>query len=96
MGGKRTLGVAALNGSRQMTGMWWKLGVLLVVTVLLAFAVIPFRTHAIAYDPAHPPKPWSLGQMLANMSVTPTALLLILVIVAAATFVAINVVRGRW
>jgi hypothetical protein len=34
--------------------------------------------------------------MLANMSVTPTALLLILVIVAAATFVAINVVRGRW
>jgi type II secretory pathway component PulF len=76
--------------------MWWKLGGLFVLAAALCVSVIPFRTHAVMYDPSNPPAPWTLRAMLANMYLTPTAGLLIAAIVAVASFVAWKVLRGQW
>jgi hypothetical protein len=76
--------------------MWWKLGGLLVVTAALCLSVLPIRTHAALYDPSNPPKPWTFTDMLGSMYLTPTAGLLIVMIVAVAGFVAFKVIRGQW
>lgn len=78
--------------------MWWKLLGLLVVTAALVFAVIPIRTHAIIYDPMNqaPPLPGSFGDMLENMYLTPGAALVILFVLAVASFMAFKVYRGHW
>jgi hypothetical protein len=78
--------------------MWWKLTVLFVLTAALVFAVVPIRTHAVAYDPLVEPPPefGSIADILANMYLTPGAVLLILCIVAGASFVAFKVVRRQW
>ncbi|MDT9600010.1 hypothetical protein [Sphingosinicella rhizophila] len=77
--------------------MWWKLGGLLVLTAALVIGVIPIRTHAVLYDPAKslpPPMP-SLGEMFSTMYLTPGTALLISVILAAAGFVALKIIRGQ-
>jgi uncharacterized membrane protein len=78
--------------------MWWKLVGLLALTAALVFAVIPIRTHAVVYDPMDEPPParGSFGDVLGNMYLTPGTALLILVIVAVASFVAFKVLRGHW
>jgi len=78
--------------------MWWKLTGLFVLTSALVFAVIPIRTHSVAYDPLSEPPPsfGSFADMLANMYLTPGTVLLILCIVAGASFVAFKVVRRQW
>jgi hypothetical protein len=78
--------------------MWWKLVGLLVVTAVLIVSVIPFRTHAVAYDPMKdppPPRP-SFLSMFANMYLTPGTAVAILVILGLAGFVAMKVIRGHW
>lgn len=78
--------------------MWWKLVGLVVVTVALVFAVMPIRTHAVVYDPMNEPPPArpSFGDMLGGMYLTPGTALLILFILAVASFVAFKVRRGHW
>jgi len=76
--------------------VWWKLGGLVVLTAVLCLLVLPIRTHAVISDPSNPPKPWTFTDMLASMYLTPTAGLLIAVIVAVAAFVAFKVIRGQW
>jgi hypothetical protein len=76
--------------------MWWKLSALAVVTATLVFAVIPIRTHAVRYDHSNPPPRPSLASAIANMYVTPGAAVLIALLLAIATFVALRVIRGRW
>ncbi len=76
--------------------MWWKLGGPCVVTAVLCVSVLPVRTHAVFYDPSNPPKRWTLKLMLTNMYLTPTAGLLIAIILTGAAFVAFKVVRGHW
>ena len=76
--------------------MWWKLGGLVVLTAVLCLSVLPIRTHAVTYDPSKPPKPWTFTHMLGSMYLTPTAGLLIAIIVAVAAFIAFKVVRGQW
>ena len=78
--------------------MWWKLAGLLVVTAILIKLVIPLRTRALAYDPlTHQtsralPKFWSFD----HAYLTPVSLVIILIVLAAAAFVATKVVRGQW
>jgi NADH:ubiquinone oxidoreductase subunit 6 (subunit J) len=78
--------------------MWWKLGALLALTATLVFAVVPIRTHAISYDALNevPPQRSAFGNVLANMYLTPVTVLVILCIVAGASFVAFKIVRGHW
>ena len=80
------------------TLMWWKLIGLFVLTAALVVALIPIRTHAIAYDPMSepPPERGSLADVFSNMYLTPGTVLLILCIVAVAGFVASKIVRGHW
>ena len=78
------------------SGMWWKLGGLLVLTAVLCLSLLLVRTHAVTYDQFNPPKPWTLRLMLANTYLTPTAGLLIAIILAGAAFVAFKVIRGQW
>jgi len=53
--------------------MWWKLGILFLITAAMIFCIIPVRTHAVLFDPAKPPEPakWTLSGMIANMYLTP-------------------------
>jgi uncharacterized membrane protein len=78
--------------------MWWKLVGLFALTALLVFAVIPIRTHAVGYDPmaGPPPERPPFSQLFSNMYLTPATGVLILLILAVATFVALKVVRGHW
>lgn len=78
--------------------MWWKLTGLFVLTAALVFAVIPIRTHAVAYDPMNdpPPERASFGNVLGDMYLTPGTAILIALILAVAGFVAFRVVRGHW
>lgn len=78
--------------------MWWKLCGLFVLTAALVFAVIPVRTHAVVYELMNEPpaERGSCGDVLSNMYLTPGTLLLILCIVAVASFVALKVLRGHW
>lgn len=78
--------------------MWWKLTGLFVLTAALVFAVIPIRTHAVAYDPLseQPPLGGPIADILAALYLTPGTVLLILCIGAGASFVALKVVRRQW
>ena len=78
--------------------MWWKLLGLLLLTATLVFVVIPIRTHAVVYDPVNdpPPEPPSLGDFLGALYLTPGTVLVILLIVGVASFVAFKVVRRHW
>jgi uncharacterized membrane protein len=78
--------------------MWWKLVGLVVLTAGLVFAVIPIRTHAVVYDPTNKPPSDRvfIGDILGNMYLTPGAALLILFILAVASFLAFKVARRNW
>ena len=78
--------------------MWWKLTALLVLTTALVFAAIPIRTHGVMFDPLLDPSPprWSWDGALGDMYLTPTTVLLIIVILAVAGFVAAKVLRREW
>lgn len=79
--------------------MWWKLVGLVVLTAVLIYAVIPVRTQVGVYDPMNEPPPAnpSLADWLAApMYLTPDTVLLILLILAVASFVAFKVFRRRW
>lgn len=75
--------------------MWWKLAGLVVLTGALCLLVLPIRTHAVMYDPSNPPKASTLREFVASMYLTPTAWLLIVVILAGAAFVVFKVIRGQ-
>ena len=78
--------------------MWWKLGGLLLVTVVLIVIVLPMRTHAVSYDafneqaPARP----SLLDAFGNMYLTPASGVIVVAILATAGFVAMKIMRGQW
>lgn len=81
--------------------MWWKLAALVTVTGLLIFALIPIRTHAVKYDidrNASGPLPstpsLSLRQMVENMYLTPGTVVLIVLIVAIAAYLALRIIRA--
>jgi hypothetical protein len=76
--------------------MWWKLGILTIITVALIFCVIPIRTHAVLIDPANPPPPtrWTLSFIMSNMYVTPGTLGLIGILLAMAIYVGFRIVRS--
>ena len=75
--------------------MWWKLGILLIITAGLIFSVIPIRTHAVLIDPTNPPPPtrWSLSFIISHMYVTPSTVALIGAILVLAGFIAFRIVR---
>ena len=78
--------------------MGWKLGGLLVATVIIALSIVPIRTHAVGYDPSRdspPPRP-SIRRHLANMYLTPRTITTILAVAALAGFIAFKIVRGDW
>lgn len=67
--------------------MWWKLGILVVLTVGLIFCVIPVRTHAVLHDPTNPPPSPTLGALVSNMYLTAGTVAVIVTILAAAVAV---------
>jgi len=73
--------------------MWWKLGILSLITAALIFCIIPIRTHAVLFDPAKPPK-WTLSGIIANMYLTPATVWMICVLLALAAYVAFRIVRS--
>ncbi len=76
--------------------MWWKLSALLLVTLVIAFAVIPMRTHAVAYDPDANQSGWSLSSMVGAMFLTPGTVAVLAIILAGSGFVAFQIIRGNW
>lgn len=76
--------------------MWWKLGILVIVTAGLIFFIIPIRTHAVLFDPANPPPPtrWTLSSAVSNMYLTPGAIALICAVLAVAGYLAFRIVRS--
>ena len=78
--------------------MGWKLGGLIVATVIIALSIVPIRTHAVGHDPSRDspqPRP-SIRGHLTNMYLTPRTVMTIFAIVALAGFVAFKIVRGDW
>ena len=73
--------------------MWWKLGILSLITTAVVFIIIPIRTHAVLFDPAKPPK-WMLSGMIANMYLTPATVAMMCVLLALAAYVAFRIVRS--
>jgi len=73
--------------------MWWKLGILSLITTAVVFIIIPIRTHAVLFDPAKPPK-WTLSGMIANMYLTPGTAAIISMVLALAGYVAFKIVRS--
>jgi hypothetical protein len=76
--------------------MWWKFTLLVLVTVVMVFSVIPIRTHAVRYEPYNdpPPQAWSFMGLLKSMYLTPTSIALIAGILLMAFAVAIWIVRS--
>jgi len=76
--------------------MWWKLGILVLLTIVLVGSVIPIRTHAVGYDPVNqaPPQTWSLGALLRGIYFPPTTVALIAAILVAAVAIAFWIVRS--
>ena len=73
--------------------MWWKLGSLFVLTVVVVVAIIPIHTRAVLYNtnetlPVGVSK-WTLPNLFMNMYITPATIvqigliLLIAVIIGA-------------
>ncbi len=75
--------------------MWWKLGMLSLITAALIFCIIPIRTHAVLFDPNKPTEParWTLSAMIANMYLTPGTVAIICMLLALAAYVAFRIVR---
>lgn len=79
--------------------MWWKLAGLVVVTAVLIYAFIPIRTQVGVYDPLNesaPADPSFADLLAASMYLTPGSVLIVLVILAVASFVAFKVIRRHW
>lgn len=76
--------------------MWWKLGILSIVTAAVIFCVIPIRTHAVLIDPEHPPPAFKLTLLfiVSNMYFTPATLALIGVLLSMATYIGFRIVRN--
>ncbi|AJP73917.1 hypothetical protein TS85_22120 [Sphingomonas hengshuiensis] len=76
--------------------MWWKLTFLGIVTAGLIFSLIPIRTHAVMIDPASPPPPtrWTLRFIVSNMYLTPGTLIVICLVLAAAGYITLRIVRS--
>jgi len=76
--------------------MWWKLGILSLITAALMFCIIPIRTHAVLFDPASPQEPakWTLSAMMANMYLTPGTVGMMCMLLAVAAYVAFRIVRS--
>ena len=74
--------------------MWWKLGLLSVITAALIFCIIPIRTHAVLIDPAQLPPKWTLSSMIANMYLTPGAVGMMCILLAIAAYIALRIVRS--
>ena len=76
--------------------MWWKLALLVIVTVGLIFCITPIRTHAALLNPASPrtaPR-WGVWSMVSDMYLTPGSAALIFAIIAAAAYLAFKIVRN--
>lgn len=78
--------------------MWWKLTGLVFLTAALVISVIPVRTHAILYDPANDPAPSrvSLGDIFGSIYITTVTVVLIVCVLAVASYVAVKITRGHW
>lgn len=76
--------------------MWWKLSCLVIVTTGLIFCLIPIRTHAVLIDPTKPPPPfkWTLSFVISNMYVVLSTLIVIGVLLVAATYIGFRIVCG--
>lgn len=76
--------------------MWWKLGILSIITAALILIIIPLRTHALLIDPANSPSPtkWTLSFMVSNMYLTPGTTGLICVLLAVASYIGFRIVRS--
>ena len=74
--------------------MWWKLGILVVLTAGLIFSVIPVRTHAVLYDPADPQPAPTLWTMVSNMYLTAGTVAVIVGILTAAVAVGFWIMRS--
>jgi hypothetical protein len=79
--------------------MWWKLTLIALVTILLIVVVQPIMTHAVKVDiqptgkPTNPMQP-GIFEWFSSVYVTPTSLLITIVILAVAAFLALRVIRG--
>ena len=76
--------------------MWWKLGILSIVTAALIFCIIPIRTHAVLIDPANPPPPtkWTLSFIISNMYLTVGTVGLIGILLVVASYIGFRIVRS--
>ena len=74
--------------------MWWKLGILALISLVAVGGVIPIRTHAMVYDLAGPPPKWSLTEMLSAMYLTNGTVTMIAIIVLMTIFIGIKIVRN--
>jgi len=76
--------------------MWWKLISLISLAATLILSVIPFRTHAVGYDPASSDRPtWSFWVMIDSMYLTSTTVVLIGLIVLCALIAGRQIVRKQ-
>jgi len=73
--------------------MWWKLTILLIITVGLIFSIIPIRTHAALFDPSNPPATGTLSSEISNMYLTPGTVALICTVLLVAGYIAFRVIR---
>lgn len=80
--------------TKRIGDMWWKIGILVVLTVGLIFCVIPIRTHAVLYDPANPPPPATLWTTVSSTYLTSGTVAVIVVILAVAAAVGFWIMRS--
>ena len=77
---------------------WLKLIGLFLLTVVIALAVIPVRTHAETFDPGAPNDlpSRSLSSLIGAMYLTPGTALFLLVLLAISGLAALKIARGQW
>lgn len=76
--------------------MWVKLVAVLTVAAIIALAVIPVRTHAVAVDPNQIVAQPSFRAILGSMYMTPQTVALVVTIVAIVGFATFKIIRGNW
>ena len=76
--------------------IWVKLAAVLTLAAIAAFAVAPFRTHAVAVAPNQIVARPSLNSIVSSMYLTPGTIALVLTIVAVAGFATFQILRGNW
>lgn len=76
--------------------MWWKLSILVCITIGLIFCIIPIRTHAVIIDPANPPAPTKLtfSFIVSNFYFTPTTFGMIGIVLGVAIYVGFKIMRS--